>query len=78
MAHIVIGSVKVRFFALFGFSDFANFCYGLLNVTVALILFQIQYGLDSITNHGIVSGSLLMIIIYLGTGRIFYNKFKKS
>ena len=78
MAHIVIGSVKVRFFGLFGFSDFSNFCYGSLNVTIALVLFQVQYGLSSITNHGMVLGSLAMLLIYLGTGRFFYNKFQEN
>ncbi len=77
MAHIVIGSVKVRFLSLFGFSNFANFIYGLLNVIIGLVLFQIQYGLSSITNHGMVLGALLMIIIYLSTGRFFFNKFKE-
>jgi hypothetical protein len=78
MAHIVIGCVKVRFFALFGFSNLSNIVYGLLNVTIALVLFHVKYGLSSIIDHGMVLGALFMIAIYTGLGRFLYERFNQQ
>ena len=75
MPHMLFGLIGVRFISLFGFSAKGNIAYAFFNVTVALILFHIQYGLQEIFSNGIVIGALTLLLIYLITGRFFYNLF---
>ncbi len=77
MPHILFGLLKIRFFSAFGFSPLGNLGYGLLNLVVALFLFQAQYGLEALAHHGIVVGAVAMLLIYLVSGRFFYNLFQK-
>ncbi len=78
MPHMLFGLLKIRFFSLFGFSPAGNLGYALLNVVVALVLFHFQFGIQMLFNHGIILGVLSMILIYLLTGRYFYNLFQKD
>ena len=64
MPHILFGLLKIRFFSAFGFSPPGNMGYGLLNITVAFVLFHIHYGLETLMNHGIVVGAGTMLLIY--------------
>lgn len=78
MPHNLFGLLKIRFLSLFGFSSMGNLGYGLLNIVVALLLFHIQYGLQTVFNHGIILGAVAMLLIYLATGRFFYNLFQNG
>lgn len=77
MPHILFGLLKIRFFSAFGFSHQGNLGYGLFNVAFALVLFHIQYGIEALTSHGIVIGAGTMLLIYLFSGRFFYNLFQE-
>jgi hypothetical protein len=39
---------------------------------------QIQYGLNTITDNGILIGALFIIVAYLITGRYLYGVFQKK
>lgn len=76
MPHTLFGLLKIRFFSAFGFSPQGNLGYGLLNVVLALVLFHFQYGIETLLSHGIVIGAGTMLLIYLVSGRFFYNLFQ--
>jgi hypothetical protein len=78
MPHILFGLLKIRFFSVFGFSPSGNMGYGFLNITVAFVLFHIQYGLETLMNHGIVVGAGTMLLIYVVSGRFFFNLFQEK
>jgi hypothetical protein len=78
MPHILFGLLKIRFFSAFGFSPQGNIGYGLLNIVGALVLFHIQYGIQTFMEHGIVVGAGTMLLIYLVSGRFFFNLFQEK
>lgn len=78
MPHNLFGLLKIRFFSAFGFSSQGNVAYGLLNIAIALVLFHIRYGIQALMNHGIVIGAGTMLLIYLVSGRFFYNLFQEK
>lgn len=76
MSHLLCGLFGTRFLSAFGFSNTGNIAYAFLNIAIALVLFHIQYGIQQLTNHGVLIGALTMLLIYLITGRFFYKLFK--
>ena len=78
MPHLIYGQTKIRFLSLFGFSSLGNLAYSVFNVVVALVLFQIQYGLQTLSQHGMMVGALALFVIYILTGKFFYNLFQQS
>jgi hypothetical protein len=78
MPHLLMGLFRIRFLSLFGFSHNGNLAYGSLNVFVALMLFHIQYGLNILIDNGILIGALVIIVLYLITGRYLYKVFQKK
>lgn len=78
MPHMIYGQTKIRFLNAFGFSPQGNLAYSISNVIIALTLFQVQYGLQSLPSHGLMVGALALFVIYLITGRFFYNLFQRS
>ncbi len=78
MPHNLFGLLKIRFFSAFGFSPMGNLAYGLLNIIIAFTLFHIQYGIKTVLNHGIVMGACTLLLIYLVSGRFFYNLFQEK
>ena len=78
MPHFLFGLFKIRFLSAFGFSPQGNIGYGLLNVVAALGLFQFRYGLQEFLGHGVVMGAGAVILIYLVTGKFFYQLFQSK
>lgn len=76
MPHLLFGLIRIRFLSLFGFSDAGNLAYAFINVIAALTLFHIKYGIQQLFNHGIMLGVLTIFLIYLLTGRFFYDRFQ--
>ncbi len=76
MPHLLVAQTEVRFLSLFGYSIKANYGYAVFNLFVALILFQIQYGLNNLFNHGLFLGALFILVAYIFSGRYFYKLFK--
>jgi len=77
MAHVLFGLLKIRFLSIFGFSALANIAYGFFSVVVAIALFHYRYGIQEFVNHGIVIGSLTMLLIYLFSGKFFVTLFRQ-
>lgn len=77
MPHFVLGIWKARMFSAFGFGDRKNILYSLLNFAFSVGLFLYQYGLGAISENGIYAGALLLLVIYLLTGRYWYSVFHK-
>jgi len=78
MPHLLFGLLKIRFLGAFGFSPLGNVAYAFLNVAIALVLFHIQYGIRELMNYGFVVGTVTMLLIYLVSGRFFYNLFQQN
>ena len=78
MPHFLFGLLKIRFFSIFGFSPQGNIGYGFVNLIIALVLFHFRYGIQTLLNHGIVIGALAMLLIYLVSGRFFYERFQEK
>ena len=78
MPHFLFGLLNIRFLSAFGFSPQGNIGYGLLNVAAALGLFQFRYGLQELLGHGVVVGAGAVILIYLATGKFFYQLFQSK
>ncbi len=75
MPHLLFGLLRIRFFSALGFSAWGNLGYALINVVIALVLFHTQYGISNLASSGIFLGAGAMLLIYLVTGRFFYNMF---
>ena len=77
MPHMIYGQTKIRFLNAFGFSATGNLAYSIINIIAALILFHVQYNIQTLTSHGIMMGAIALFIIYLITGKFFYNLFQR-
>jgi len=78
LPHLLFGLLKIRMLSAFGFSPLSNLAYAFLNVAIALVLFHIQHGIQMLVYNGIVIGAGAMLIIYLVTGKYFYNLFQQN
>ena len=78
MPHLLFGLLRIRFFSLFGFSAAGNLAYAAFNIAMAMLLFHLEVGLSNLINNGVVLGAGAMLLIYLITGRFFYNLFNKN
>ncbi len=78
MPHILFGLLRIRFFSAFGFSPQGNIAYGFLNIVLALTVFHIHYGIGTLINHGFMIGAGVILLIYLVSGRFFYNLFSRK
>lgn len=78
MPHIVVGLMDIRFLSAFGYSPRANIAYGLLCLTISIILFHFKYGIRHLPDHGILTGAISLVLVYLVTGRFLYKLFHKK
>lgn len=76
IAHLVIGLMKVRFFAGFGYGSRANIGYSLLNVGLAVALVILGNGPAALLGNAIFWGALTLYVIYAITGRYFYHRWR--
>lgn len=78
MPHFIFGITKTRMLSLFGYSAAGNIGYALAQITAALIIFHIQYGINELLASGIFLGALTIMVIYLISGKLFVNAFRKK
>jgi hypothetical protein len=78
MPHLVLGIWKARMFSAFGFGDFKNIAYGLVCFLISISFFIFKYGVGTILSNGIYLGALGILVIYMLTGRFWYNLFNKK
>jgi hypothetical protein len=74
--HFTLGTWKQRMLSGFGYGNQQNIIYALLNFSISIGLFLYQYGLSGLTENGIYTGVLTMVVIQLLTGKFWYNLFK--
>lgn len=77
MPHFVLGTWKGRMLSAFGIGDRKNIVYGVLQFVASLGLFLAKYGLKGLTTNGIYLGALIILVIYLLTGRFWYARFQE-
>ncbi len=76
--HFVLGIWKGRMLSAFGFGDWKNILYGLLNFVISVGLFLYKYGTKQLIENGIYAGALLLLVIYFLTGRLWYSVFHQK
>lgn len=64
LPHYVFGRLDSRVLGLFGYSGKANLAYAFFCSFVSLGLFHWKYGLQSITEHGILIGVFFVVVSY--------------
>lgn len=78
MPHLVLGIWKGRMFSAFGFGNRQNIAYACICLVAALVLFIYQYGISGLSENGIFTGALSLLLIYFATGYFWYRLFKKN
>lgn len=76
VAHLVLGLMKVRFFAGFGYGSRANIGYSILNIALAAAIAIIGHGPAALLENAIFWGALTPYVIYAFTGRYFYHRWR--
>ncbi len=61
LPHYLVGRFDGRILGLFGYGPKANMVYSFLCTAIALGLFQIKYGLDSLVEHGMLLGVFCVV-----------------
>jgi hypothetical protein len=75
--HYMVGILKVRFLSLYGFGDKQNMAYAYTSLAVSIILYHINYGVNTIFDHAWYAGGLFVVISYLILGSVFVKMFKE-
>ena len=75
LPHFIIGIFKIRFLSIFGFSPQSNIFYSFLCIAISLALFQYQYGLNTILDHGVYAGGLFILFNYYLLTKVLYKHF---
>lgn len=78
MPHFVLGIWQGRMFSAFGFGNWQNILYGLLNFVISLALFLFKYGANQLFQNHIYFGALTLLVIYLLTGQFWYKLFQQK
>jgi len=78
MPHFVLGVWKGRMLSAFGFGDYKNMLYGVLNFALSLGLFVSRYGPEQVLKNGIYAGALVLLVIYFLTARFWYSIFHQK
>lgn len=78
MPHLVLGIWKGRMFSAFGFGNRQNIAYACVCLVAALGLFIYRYGIAGLTENGIFTGALSLLLIYFATGYFWYQLFNKK
>ncbi len=78
MPHLVLGIWKGRMLCGFGFGDFKNILYGVLNLVISIGLFLYSYGVEKLFENGIYLGALAILVVYFITGQFWYSVFHKK
>ncbi len=78
MPHFILGVWKGRMLSAFGFGDYKNMLYGVLNFALSLGLFVSRYGTAQLFKNGIYAGALVILLIYFLTARLWYSLFHQK
>jgi hypothetical protein len=69
LPHFILGITKTRFLGMFGYKPVANIWYAIVQFVLALVLFHIQHGIESILKNGIFLGAAVTCLLFLIFGK---------
>ncbi len=69
LPHFVLGITKTRFLGMFGYKPVANIWYAIVQFILALILFHINHGIETLLENGIVLGAACTGVLFLIFGK---------
>ncbi|WP_343632557.1 hypothetical protein [Fluviicola sp.] len=78
LPHFVLGITKTRFLGMFGFEPAANIWYAVVQFVLAMILFHINHGIETILKNGIVLGAACTCVLFLIFGKAILKFYRKK
>ncbi|WP_430406953.1 hypothetical protein [Fluviicola sp.] len=69
LPHFVLGITKTRFLGMFGYKPTANIWYAVVQFVLALVIFHIQHGIETILTNGIFLGAACTCLLFLIFGK---------
>lgn len=78
LPHFVLGITKTRFLGMFGYKPAANIWYSIVQLALALVLFHINHGIETILDNGIVLGAACTGILFLLFGKAILKFYQKK
>ena len=69
LPHFVLGITKTRFLGMFGYKPSANIWYAIVQFVLAMVLFHINHGIETLLDNGIVLGAACTGILFLIFGK---------
>jgi len=78
LPHFVLGITKTRFLGMFGYAPTANIWYSIVQFVLALVLFHIQHGIETILTNGIFLGAACTCLLFLLFGKTILKFYQKS
>jgi hypothetical protein len=78
LPHFVLGITKTRFLGMFGYRPVANIWYAVVQFVLALVLFHIQHGIQSIWQNGIFLGAACTCLLFLVFGKAMLKFYRKK
>ncbi len=78
IAHLVLGLMKVRFFAGFGYGSRANIGYSICNIALAGAIASIGNEPAALLENAMFWGALTLYVIYAITGRTLYRRWRTA
>lgn len=76
LPHFVLGITKTRFLGMFGYKPIANIWYSIVQFALALVLFHINHGIETILKNGIVLGAACTCLLFLIFGKTLLNFYR--
>jgi len=77
LPHFVLGITKTRFLGMFGYNPTANIWYATVQFVLALVLFHIQHGIETILKNGIFLGAACTCLLFLIFGKAILKFYQK-
>jgi len=78
LPHFVLGITKTRFLGMFGYKPIANIWYAVVQFVLALVLFHVQYGIETILGNGIFLGAACTCLLFLIFGKSILKFYQKK
>ncbi|AEA45873.1 hypothetical protein Fluta_3909 [Fluviicola taffensis DSM 16823] len=69
LPHFAFGMTKTRFLGIFGYKPIANIWYAITQFALALVLFHVNHGIETILQNGIFLGAVCTCFLFLIFGK---------
>jgi len=78
LPHFVLGITKTRFLGMFGYKPIANIWYSVVQFILAMVLFHVQHGIETILTNGIFLGAACTCLLFLIFGKTILKFYLKK